>query len=127
MQDVDQRAGLAGDPDEPPRRGQRGFGVPPGWMARRIAGAPPANPLAQPELVFRVERGATPGVSQDLTHARVVGDEEVAGGRAHEYLDAGGARQALQLRDALRVLGRAAYPEGMIAVHAPACSGELVF
>ena len=52
--------------------------------------------------------------------ALVVLDQQVAGRRAHEHLDAGRARQPLQLADIAGVLARAADPEGEVAMHAVA-------
>ena len=67
-------------------------------MRARIALDAQILPLAQHRLVLGMERGAAAGAAQDLGDALVVLDEERAGGGAHEHLDAGGARQALQLR-----------------------------
>ena len=58
--------------------------------------------LVEPGLVLGVERGAPARAPQDRRDAGVVLDQQRAGGRAHEHLDAGRARQPLQLRDVLR-------------------------
>ena len=62
---------------------------------------------------------------EDRAHALVVLDQKVAGGRAHEDLDAGSARQALELGDVGRVLARAADPEGEVAMHAAVARATL--
>ena len=126
VQDVDERAALARDRDEPPRRGKRRFGVAPDRVARRVAGPALGKALAQAELVLRMKRGAPPRAAEDAAHAFVVGDQQVAGGGAHEHLDAGRARQALQLRELGKIFRRAAHPESVIAMHAAAGARELV-
>ena len=91
-----------------------------------IAGDPKGLALVQAILVLAVERRAATGALEDLPHALVVGDEQRAGGRAHEDLDARGARQAFEFGNVGGVLVRAADPKGEIAVHAMRSALHLV-
>ena len=84
------------------------------------------KPLAQPVLVLGMKGGAAARVPEDREHALVVLDQQVAGRRAHEHLDAGSARQALQLADVAGILARAADPEGEVAMHAVRAAPDLV-
>ena len=59
-------------------------------------------------------------------HALVVGDQQRAGGGAHEHLDPATAGQPLQLAQLVGVLVRAADVEGVVAVHAVLGAGQLV-
>ena len=63
---------------------------------------------------------------QDRGDALVVLDQQVAGRRAHEHLDAGRARQPLQFADIAGILARAADPEGEVAMHAAGGAPHLV-
>ena len=83
-----------------------------------IAGNTLAEPLAQAELVLGMEGSAAARVGQDRGHACVVLDQKVAGRGTHEDLDAGRARQPLQLAELGDVVAGAADPEGEIAMHA---------
>jgi hypothetical protein len=56
----------------------------------------------------------------------VVGNQQAAGGRAHEHLDAGAAGQPLERGELGDVLVRAADIEGEVAVHAAGGAGDLV-
>ena len=85
-----------------------------------------AEALAQPELVLGMEGRAAARVPQDRGDALVVLDQKVAGGRTHEDLDAGRARQPLQLADISGILARAADPEGEVAMHAAGRAPHLV-
>ena len=87
-------------------------------MRARIALDAQLHALAQPVFVLGVKRGAAADHFQDLAHALVVLDQQRAGGRAHEHLDAGAAGQPLQLGQLVDVLARAADIEGEIAMHA---------
>ena len=73
-----------------------------------------------------MNRDATARVAEDGAEALVVGDEKIAGRRTHENLDAGRARQPLELGDVGRVLVGAADEEGEIAVHAAGGAAHLV-
>ena len=126
MQDMDARAGLARDPHQPLRAGQRHLWRAPDRVARRIALDPQRHALAQHHLVFGMEGGAPARALQDLGDAPVVLDQQVAGGGAHEHLDAGRARQALQFRYVMGILMRAADPEGEVAMHAVPAAPDLV-
>ena len=63
---------------------------------------------------------------QDREHARVVGDEQLAGRRAHEHLDPRRARKALELGNVGDIVVRAADPEGEVAMHAAFGARDLV-
>ena len=63
---------------------------------------------------------------KDRAQALIVGDEKIAGRGAHEDLDAGGARQALELGDVVDIGVGAADEEGEVAMHAAVRAGELV-
>ena len=63
---------------------------------------------------------------EDRRDARVVGDQQRAGRRAHEHLYARRAGQALQLGNVGDIVVRAADPEGEIAVHAVRGAQHLV-
>ena len=58
-------------------------------------------------LVLGMERGAAADRLEDRAHALVVLDQQRAGRRAHEHLDAGSARQPLELAQIAGVLARA--------------------
>ena len=115
-----------GDAHEALRAGERHFGRAPDRVRARIAFDAQTLPLAQHRLVLGMERGAAARAAQDVGDAFVVLDEERAGGRAHEHLDADGAGQALQLRHVLGILMRAADPEGEVAMHAVMAAPHLV-
>ncbi len=82
--------------------------------------------LAEARLVLRMHRHAAAEVLEDCAEALVVADEEIAGGRTHEHLDAGGAGQALKLADVGGVFLRAADEEGEVAMHAARGALDLV-
>src|SRR5690606_18403662 len=90
--------------------------VAPDGVRRRIVFDALAETVAQTEFILRMERGAPSRVPQDLVDALVVFHQQVASGGTHEHLDSRRARQALQRTDMLRVLARAADPEGEVAV-----------
>ena len=98
VQDVDARAGLARDAHEalacrraPPPPSAR-----PAASADRPRRAGPCARAASPRPRNGMPRGG--GCGAGSRRRPVVLDEERAGRRAHEHLDAGGARQALQFR-----------------------------
>ena len=97
--------------------------VAPDRMRRRVAGDAFAKPFAQAEFVLGMEGGAAARVPQDRGDAFIVLDQQVAGRRAHEHLDAGRARQPFELADVAGVLARAADPEGEVAMHAARARG----
>ena len=82
--------------------------------------------VAQHRLVLGMERGAAARAAEDVGDALIVLDQQRAGRGAHEHLDAGGARQALQLGDIVGILVRAADPEGEVAMHAVMAAPHLV-
>ena len=90
-------AGLAREPDQALRAHQRGGRVAPDRMRARIALDAQVHALAQPVLVLGMERGAAADRLEHLAHAVVVLDQQRAGRGAHEHLDAGSARQPLEL------------------------------
>ena len=73
--------------------------VAPDRMRGGVAGDALVHAGVEAEFVLAVEGGATARVAQDFGHAGVVGDQQRAGRGAHEHLDAGRARQALQFGD----------------------------
>ncbi len=77
-------------------------------------------------FVLGMKGGAAARVPQDREHALVVLDQQVAGRRAHEHLDAGSTRQALELADVAGIVARAADPEGEVAMHAVRAAPHLV-
>ncbi len=114
---MDARALLARDRDEALRADQRGLGVAPDRMRGRVAGNALVHAGVEAEFVLAVEGGAAARMAQDFRHAGVVGDQQRAGRGAHEHLDAGRARQALQFGDMFGVFMGAADIEGEIAMH----------
>ena len=100
--------------------------VAPDRMRGGVARNALAHALDEPIFVLAVEGGAAAGLAQDVRHARVVGDQQRAGGRAHEDFYARRARQALEFRNIFGVFMRAADPEGEIAMHSPGSPRNLV-
>ncbi len=115
---MDPRAGLPGDPRKPLGGAERRRLVAPDRMGRGIVLAAMVLALDQPRLVLGMDRDAPPRPRQDRGEPLVVGDQQVAGGRAHEDLDPGGAGQPLQFGDVVDIAVRAADEEGEVAVHA---------
>ena len=87
-------------------------------MRTRIALDAQALALVETVLVLGMKRGAAPDHLKDPAQAFVVLDQQRAGRRADEHLDAGAAGRAFQLRQILHVLAGAADEEGEIAMHA---------
>ena len=123
---MDAGALLPRDGDQALGAGQGGQRVAPHRMRGGIARNALAHAFDEPIFVLAVEGGAAAGLAQDFRHARVVGHQQRAGGRAHEDFYAGRARQALQFRDVFGVFMRAADPEGEIAMHSPGSPRNLV-
>jgi hypothetical protein len=73
-----------------------------------------------------VKGGATADGGQHALDALVVGDQQIAGGGAHEHLDPAAAGQPLQFAQLVGVLMRAADIEGVVAVHAAPGARQLV-
>ena len=121
------RPRLARKPDKSLRAAQRRYLVPPNRMGGWIARSPQGLSFFQPRLVLAVEGGPPADGFQDRQHARVVGDQQLAGRGAHEHLDPGGARQPLELREVGDVVVRAPDPEGEVAMHPAFRAGNLVF
>ena len=117
VQHVHALAGLAREPHQALRALQRRDLVAPDRMRARIALDAQVLALVEAVFVLGMERRAAPDHLEDVAHALVVLDQERAGRRAHEHLDAGAARQPLELRQVLRVLARAADEEGEVAMH----------
>ena len=119
MQHMDALAGLARQPHQALRAHQRGGGVAPHRMRSRIALDAQVHALAQTVFVLGMERGAAADRFEDIAHALVVLDQQRAGRRAHEHLDAAGAGQPLELAAARAVFSRVrADIEGEVAMHA---------
>ena len=97
VQHVDALAGLAREPDQPLRAHQRRGGVAPHRMRARIALDAQVHALAQPVLVLGMERGAAADRLEHVANAVVVLDQQRAGRRAHEHLDAAGAGKPFKL------------------------------
>ena len=95
-------------------------------MRAGIALDPQVHALAQPVFVLGVERGAAANRLQNIANALVVLDQERAGRRAHEHLDAAGAGKPLQGRELMGILARSAHIEREIAVHPMMSALDLV-
>ena len=80
----------------------------------------------QPRLVLGVEGGAPPDGGEDARQRLLVVDQKIAGGGAHEHLDAGGAGQTLELGKLVDIVARGADEEGEVAMHAPRRARDLV-
>ena len=74
-----------------------------------------------------MEGRATARILQDRTNAIIVFNKQIAGGRSHENLDPGSARQALQFSNVVCIVARTTDPESEIAMHAMAATTNLVF
>ena len=72
----------------------------------------------QPILVLGMEGGAARNFRDNAIERGIVVDQQVARGRAHEHLDAGGAFQPLQHRDFGEIFPCAADVEREVAEHA---------
>ncbi len=118
MQDVDALAGFAGELDQALRRHQRRGLVAPHRMRARIALDAQILALVEPVFVLGVKRGAALDHFKDPAQAFVVLDQQRAGGRADEHLDAGATGRALQFRQIGHVVAGAADEEREIAMHA---------
>ena len=81
---------------------------------------------AQPVLVLGMDGGAPAAARQHPAQGRIVGNQQRAGGTAHEDLDAGAARQPLQPTQFLCIGIRRAEEEGVIAPGAPFGAAQLV-
>src|ERR1700720_2928747 len=95
-------------------------------MCARITGDAQPLALAQPELVLGMERSAPADHAENPAQRIVVLDQERAGRRPDEDLDAGAAGEPLEVRQFVGVLARAADEERKIAVHAMTRAGDLV-
>ena len=126
VQHMDARPRRPRDRDQPPGAAQRRLHVAPQVVARRVARHAQRLALGEPRLVLGMEGGAPARAAEDRGDTLVVGDEQRPGRGAHEHLDAGGARQALQLGDVGGVLPRSTDPEGEVAMHAVARPRHLV-
>ena len=126
MQHVDALAGFARELDQPLRRHQRGGLVAPHWMRARIILDPQRFALVESIFVLGVERGAATDHLKDFSQAVVILDQQRAGRRSDEHLDAGAAGCAFQLRQLLHVFAGAANEECIIAMHAMMAALHLV-
>ncbi len=126
MQHVDALAGFMRQLDQPLRRQQcRGL-VAPYRMRARIALDAQRLAVVETVLVLGMERGAALDHLEDAPQALVVLDQQRAGRRADEHLDAGATGRALQLRQLVDILAGAADEEGVIAMHAVVAALDLV-
>jgi len=82
--------------------------------------------LTQSWLVFGVERRTTADDLQNSAQACIVGNQQGAGGRTHEHLDAGAARQPLQLREMPSVVGGRTHKKREVAMHAVMATPDLI-
>ena len=126
MQHVHAPLVLLRQPDQPPGGDQRRLRIAPLGMGGRIAGPAQVGARLEPRLVLGVEGGPPREPGNDPIEARLIVDQQVAGGRAHEHLDAGRGLEPFQRRDILDVLARAADVEGEVAEHAAARAPDLV-
>ena len=103
-----------------------GFGIAPDGMAGGIAGDLFIHALAQAEFIFTVEGGAAVGLRQNAGNAFIILDQQFTGGRAHENLDAGAARQLFEGGELGHIFPGAAHVKGEIAIHAVGGAADLV-
>src|SRR5438552_12735577 len=96
MEDMDAISTRPGESQEPFGAQSRRFGIAPLGMARGIAVALLALAALEAILILAVKGGATADATQDAANAFIILDEKLAGRRAHEHLDAGGARKCFQ-------------------------------
>ena len=101
--------------------------IAPNGMRRGIAFDAQALAFIETKFVFRMKGGAPPRLGENGGNAGIVFDEQRAGRRAHEDFDARRARQTFEFGNVLRILMRAADPEGEIAEHAIFRPRDLVF
>jgi hypothetical protein len=80
-------AGLAREPNETLRAGQRRNVVAPDRMRSRIARHTQMLALVQTILIFGVKRGAAPDHLKDVAHALVILNQQRACRGAHEHFD----------------------------------------
>ncbi len=73
-----------------------------------------------------MESSASARIAQDRGDPFIVLDQQVAGGRAHEHLDACRPRQPFEFADIAGIVARAADPEGEVAMHAAGGAPHLV-
>ena len=73
-----------------------------------------------------MKSGAPARVLQNRGNAIIVLDQQIAGRRTHEHLDAGSTWKPLKLGDVPGVVPRAADPEGKVAMHASRSPAHLV-
>ncbi len=95
-------------------------------MRARVALDAQALALVQAILVLGMKRRTAADRADDLAQALVVLHQEAPRGRADEHLDARAAFRALQHRQLLEIVARAADVEGEVAVHAMRAAPDLV-
>jgi hypothetical protein len=80
----------------------------------------------QPFLVLGMDRDAPPAARHDVPQQSLAGNQQRAGRRSHEHLDAAASGELLQPGEAADVLLGGADEEGKIAPGAPVRSPDLV-
>jgi len=123
---MDAFSSAAGNADEAFGAEPRGFGIAPYGMAGGVAGDLFARTLAQAEFILAVEGGAAASLRQNACHPLIILDEQFTGGRAHENLDAGAARQLLEGGEIGHIFPGATHVKSEIAIHAVAGAADLV-
>ena len=126
MQHVNALSGFMGEIDQTLGRHQRGGLVAPHRMRTRIAFDAQILALVETVLVLGVKRGAAPDHLKNPPQAFVILDQQRAGGRADEHLDAGAAGRAFQFRQILHIVAGAADEKREIAMHAVPAALHLV-
>ena len=95
-------------------------------MRARVAFDAQVHALAQAIFILGMEGSAAADGFEHRPHAVVVLDQQRAGGRAHEDLHAGDARQHFQFAELFGVLAGGADIEGKVAMHAVVGALDLV-
>ena len=95
-------------------------------MRGRVAWHAEVLAFLQPILVLGMKGGTARDGAENRFHPGIVGDQQAAGGRAHEHLYAGATGQLFEHRQFGDVLMRAADIEGEVAMHAASGAGNLV-
>ena len=126
MQHMNAFSGFMREFDEALGRRQRRGLVAPNRMRARIAIYAQVFAVVEAILVLGMKRGTTPDHFKNPSQAFVILDQQRAGRRTDEYLDAGTAGRPLQFRQISHILAGTADKEGKIAMHAVTAALQLV-